>query len=123
MLASQCWHTEDHFRLVESHRVLPSLCPLPSAVNTGGEAILLPLEVRSRKKHLALVLVTAGLGLKNWFQSLQAGIWASQVHGIDTLCLRLPEHGGGGGGVSEYRVSAVPCCPTGNDTQPGLSQR
>ena len=42
VLASQRWHTEDHFRLAASHRAMPSLCPLPSAVNTGGEAILLP---------------------------------------------------------------------------------
>lgn len=65
MLVSQRWHTEDHFRLVASHSAMPSLCPLPSAVSTGGEAILLPWEVSLRKRGFALVLVTAGFGLKN----------------------------------------------------------
>ncbi|AWP07064.1 Hypothetical protein SMAX5B_016563 [Scophthalmus maximus] len=71
LLSRVHWHTEDHFRLVASHRAMPSLCPLPSAVNTGGEAILLP--------------------------------WV--VQGTDTLCLRLPETGGGMGDVSEATES------------------
>lgn len=81
MLASQRWHTEDHFRLVASHRAMPSLCPLPSAVNTGGEAILLPWEVSSRKRGSALVLVTAGLGLKNRFLVPKPPSWHLGVPG------------------------------------------
>lgn len=38
------------------------LCPLPSAVNTGGEAILLPWEVSLRKRGSALVLSQRDLG-------------------------------------------------------------
>lgn len=81
MLASQRWHTEDHFRLVASHRAMPSLCPLPSAVNMGGEAILLPWEVSLRKRGSALVLVTAGLGLKNRFPVPKPPSWHLGVPG------------------------------------------
>lgn len=81
MLASQRWHTEDHFRLVASYRAMPSLCPLPSAVNTGGEAILLPWEVSLRKRGSALVLVTAGLGLKNRFLVPKPPSWHLGVPG------------------------------------------
>lgn len=120
MLASQCWHTEDHFRLVASHRAMPSLCPLPSAVNTGGEAILLPREVSLRKRGSALVLVTAGLGSKNRFLVPKPPSWHLGVPGArHRHPLSSPAREWGWGMRARVqRVSALPRCPTGNDTQP-----
>lgn len=122
MLASQRWHTEDHFRLVASHRAMPSLCPLPSAANTGGEAILLPWEVSLRKRGSAVVLVTAGLGLKNRLLVPKPPSWHLGVPGARhrrPLSSPASELGRVGGlWARVQRVSAVPCCPTGNDTQP-----
>lgn len=107
MLVPQRWHTEDHFRLVASHRVMPSLCPLPSALNMGGGAILLPWEESCRKRGSALVLVTVGLGLKYRFLLPKPLSWhlgipgARQQHPVSSLPERgdgLGEIGGGGGG-------------------------
>lgn len=106
MLVPQCWHTVDHFRLVASNRVMPSLCPLPSAVNTGGEAILLPWEVRLSKRGSALVLVTAGLGLKNRFLVPKPGSWHLGVPGArhqHPLSSSAREWGWVGGCARGYR--------------------
>lgn len=121
MLANQCWHTADHFRLVASSRAIPSLCPLPSAVNTGGKANLVPWEVSLTKRDSALVLVTAGLGLKNRFLDPKPLSWHSGVPGArqrHPLSSSAKEWGWVGWWARAERMSAVPCCPTGNDMQP-----
>lgn len=115
MLAPQRWHTEDHFRLVESHRAMPSLCPLPSAVNMGGEAILLPWEVSLRKRGSASVSVAAGLGLKYRFLVPKPLSWhlgipgARHRHPLSSAAREWRRHGGCEWGYRECPQSlAVP---------------
>lgn len=81
ILVSQCWQIQDRFRLVASHRAMPSLCPPPSAASAGGEAILLPWEVSLRKRDSALVLVTVGLGLENRSLDPKPPSWHLHVPG------------------------------------------
>lgn len=75
MLVSQRWHTEDHFRLVASHRAMPSLCPLPSAVNTGGKAILLPLGGELEEEGLCFSFGHSG----TWVEKQVPGSKASEL--------------------------------------------
>lgn len=111
MLASQCWHTENHFRLLASHRAMPSLCPLPSAVSTGGEAILLPWEVRLRKRGSTVVLLSAGLGFKNRFLVPRPPSWHLGIPGARNrhpLSFSAREWGWIGGCEQGYRESLQP---------------
>lgn len=118
MLAPVYWRTEYNFRIVASHSALPSLCPLPSAENTGGETILLPWEVSLRKRGSALVSLTARSGMKNRFLIPKARSWhlgitgARHWHPLSWLARDWD--------VSE--ATEVSCCPTGNNILPVPSQ-
>lgn len=67
--------------MVVSRRGLPSLCPLPSAVNTGGEKKIIALGGELEEEASALVLVTARLGLKNRFLIPKALSWHLGITG------------------------------------------
>lgn len=75
MLASQRWHTEDHFRLVASHRAMPSLCPLPSAVNTGGRSNLTALGGELEEEGLCCSFGHSG----TWVEKQAPGSKASKL--------------------------------------------
>lgn len=75
MLPSQRWHTEDHFRLVASHRAMPSLCPLPSAVNTGGRSNLIALGGELEEEGLCFSFGHSG----TWVEKQVPGSKASEL--------------------------------------------
>lgn len=119
MLASQRWHTENHFRLMVSHRSMPSLCPLPSAVNTGGQAVLLPWEVSFEEEEPSCSFDHSRTWVQSRFlvpklQSWHLGIPGARLHHSLVLPARAWECVGG---VRVQGPSVVPRCPTGNDTQ------
>lgn len=105
--ASQRWHRADRFRRVVSHSAMPSLCPLPSALDVWGWR-----EVSSGKR------VSALLGLRCTSVLPKPPSWHLGVPGRPRCRAATHSHpacqraGGGAGSVHG------PCCPTGNDTPP-----
>lgn len=103
-LASQRWHAEDHFRLVASHRAMPSLCPLPSAANTGGPNILIALGGEFEEEGLCI-----GFGhSRTWVEKQVPGSKASELAFGRPRCtapapsvFACQRMGGGLGDVSE----------------------